>query len=329
MNQNNLKDCPALVRDFLFYMETIKGLSSRSVDAYYTDLHTFFRFMKMHKLSITLPFAEITIADIDLDFIRSISLSDIYEFLNYVTSERNNSAVTRAHKVTTLRSFYKYLTVKANLLEENIVKDLDVPSRKKSLPRFLTLEQSEALLDHVDTKYSERDYCILTLFLNCGMRLSELVGINLKDLGDKTIRVLGKGNKERMIYLNDACIEALDAYLKVRPHISTKTKPNEPALFLSRNGKRIDKRRVQQIVSQALQAAGLSDMGFSTHKLRHTAATLLYQKGHVDIRVLKEILGHVNIGTTEIYTHVSNEQIAQAADLSPLAHVHRKKEENT
>ncbi len=324
MNKNNLLDCPTFLKDFLFYLETIRGLSSRTVDGYYIDLRTFLRFVKMHKLAAfqNTPFEEIPIADVDIALLKTVTLSDIYEYMYFLTSTRENNAATRARKVTSLRTFYKYLTTKANLLSENPVKDLDVPNKKKSLPKYLTLDQSIQLLEHVDSSYPERDYCILTLFLNCGMRLSELVGIDLKDFADSTVRVTGKGNKERILYLNEACMDALNAYLQVRQNISNNIKDRD-ALFISRNGKRIDKRRVQQIVSASLKSAGLDQMGYSTHKLRHTAATLMYQQGHVDIRVLKEILGHVNIGTTEIYTHVSNEQIKEASTRSPLAHIHK------
>ncbi len=304
-------------------METIKGRSSATINSYYIDLRNFFRFMK--ELRGLLPsktsFNKIPISDISIDFIRTITLSDVYEYLNYTLSERSNSAKTRARKVSCLRSFFNYLTSKAHLLEENPVKDLETPKLKKTLPKYLSLEQSLELLNHVDGEYQERDYCILTLFLNCGMRLSELVGINLSDIQDNTLRLTGKGNKERIVYLNDACLSSIQSYLAVRTknisHIKDKN-----ALFLSRLGKRIDKRRVQQLVSKHLQDAGLGNMGYSTHKLRHTAATLMYQHGNVDIRVLKEILGHVNLGTTEIYTHVTSSQLEKASDASPLSGIH-------
>ncbi len=323
MDKKILNDCPPILRDFLFYMETIKGRSSATINSYYIDLRNFFRFMK--ELRGLLPsktsFNKIPISDISIDFIRTITLSDVYEYLNYTLSERSNSAKTRARKVSCLRSFFNYLTSKAHLLEENPVKDLETPKLKKTLPKYLSLEQSLELLNHVDGEYQERDYCILTLFLNCGMRLSELVGINLSDIQDNTLRLTGKGNKERIVYLNDACLSSIQSYLAVRTknisHIKDKN-----ALFLSRLGKRIDKRRVQQLVSKHLQDAGLGNMGYSTHKLRHTAATLMYQHGNVDIRVLKEILGHVNLGTTEIYTHVTSSQLEKASDASPLSGIH-------
>lgn len=325
LDKKILRDCPQILRDFLFYMETIKGRSPATVSSYYIDLRNFFRFMKEFRGmdGTDIVFEKITISDIDIEFIRTITLSDVYEYLNYTLSERSNSAKTRARKVSCLRSFFHYLTSKVHLLEENPVKDLETPKLKKTLPKYLSLEQSLELLNHVEGDYQERDYCILTLFLNCGMRLSELVGINLSDIQENTLRLTGKGNKERMVYLNEACLSAIESYLLVRAknlsHIVDKD-----ALFLSRLGKRIDKRRVQQIVTKHLQDAGLGNMGYSTHKLRHTAATLMYQHGNVDIRVLKEILGHVNLGTTEIYTHVTSSQLEQASDASPLSTVKQK-----
>ena len=323
MNAAVLKNCPQLLRDFLFYMETIRGRSSRTVEAYYTDLHTFFCFMKIYKgfSDPKLPLKEIDISDIDLEFIQSITLSDVYEYLNYTMTERDNNAKTRARKVSSLRSFYKYLTTKANVLEENPIQELEIPALKKSLPKYLSLEQSLELLSHIDSSSPQRDYCMVTLFLNCGIRLSELVGLNLSSIHftTKTMTVLGKGNKERLLYLNDACIHALEDYLMERSQI--KSIKDKNALFLSSRGTRITARRVQQIIQRSLEQAGLSGQGFSTHKLRHTAATLLYQQGGVDIRVLQQMLGHVNLGTTEIYTHTSSQQLKDAAESSPLKNV--------
>ncbi len=321
MNQNLLDDCPSYLRDFLFYMETIKGRSSKTVEAYYIDLRTFLRFLKRFKglAPSNLEFSEIRIADIPIDVIRSVTLSDVYEFLNYTLADRRNGAKTRSRKVSSLRSFFHYLTTKANLLEENPVLNLEVPATRKTLPKYLSLEESLELLTSIDGKDKERDYCIVTLFLNCGMRLSELVGINLSDIKeDHTLRVVGKGNKERVIYLNRACLDALEAYRRVRPVVQTSDKN---ALFLSKQGRRISNRRVEQIVNDCLKRAGLSGKGYSVHKLRHTAATLMYQHGGVDVRLLQDILGHSNLGTTEIYTHVSNKQLEEAAVKNPLSSV--------
>lgn len=301
-------------------MQTIKGRSERTVDGYYIDLRTFFRFINMYKgyVSSDIEFEEISIDNIDIVIIESISLSDVYEFLNYTMSARHNTAVTRSRKVSSIRSFFNYLTVKVNLLNFNPLKELEVPSTKKSLPKYLTLEQCYELLRNIEGDYKERDYCIITLFINCGMRLSELIGLNLSDITNEQIRLLGKGNKERIIYLNDACINAIEEYKKVRSKQTIPDK-NKNALFISRNGNRISRRRVQEIVENNLKIAGLQNNGLSTHKLRHTAATLMYQHGNVDIRVLQEILGHANLGTTQIYTHISSDQLKKAASSTPLS----------
>ncbi|WP_229408202.1 tyrosine recombinase XerC [Massiliimalia timonensis] len=320
--------CPSVMRDFLFYMETIKGRSPRTVQGYYTDLCTFFRFMKLHRhLSAPeLEFSKISIDDIDISFIRTITLSDVYEFLHYVSSDRQNQAKTRARKVSCIRVFFKYLTVNLKLLPENPVENLEIPSIKKSLPKYLTLEHCYELLNAIDGKEKARDYCMITLFLNCGMRLSELVGINLPDIRDNTLLLRGKGNKERIVYLNEACQTAIQEYIKERnQHLASVKPTDKQALFLSSRGTRLCPRQVERIVEKYLKLSGLSGMGYSPHKLRHTAATMMYQHGHVDVRVLQEILGHTNLGTTQIYTHVSNEQIKEATDQNPLAKVKSKK----
>ena len=322
MAENRYEDAPKPLRDFLFYMLTIRGRSERTVNAYYIDLRTFMRYLKIKNLNSDVDESKVSIADISIETLAGVTLSDVYDFLNYTLTERENNAKTRARKVSSLRAFFNYLTVKERLLDDNPVKHLELPSVKKSLPRHLTLEESMQLMASVDTKFRNRDFCILTLFLNCGMRLSELVGINLSDIRENTVRILGKGNKERIVYLNDACLLALEQYYKERAQIQGASKTK--ALFLSSRGSRITPRRVEQIVAQCLKAAGLDGQGYSPHKLRHTAATLLYQHGQVDIRVLKEILGHANLATTELYTHVSNKQIEQAAHKSPLAKVKMK-----
>lgn len=319
MADKKYSDAPEILRNFLFYMQTIKGRSSRTVDGYYIDLRTFFRFLLINNYP-QMPFDEIPINAVDLDMIKNVTLSDVYEFLHYVSSERSNSATTRSRKVSAIRSFFNYLTNKVNLLTENPVTQLEVPSIKKTLPKYLTLEQCYEFLKAIDGEYKERDFCMITLFLNCGMRLSELVGLNLSDISGDKVRLLGKGNKERIVYLNDACLEALKVYLDYRnTHKINPTDKN--ALFLNKNGKRIGARRVEQIIDEHLKAAGLENYGFSTHKLRHTAATVMYQNGGVDIRVLQEILGHANLGTTEIYTHISGTQLEQAAKSTPLSKV--------
>lgn len=324
-NSYQFDNAPAIIKDYLIYMQTIKGKSLKTIDEYYSDLRTFFRFIKVSRglVSKDTPYTEINISDIDIHIIESVTLTDIYEFMNYVMRERNNNNSTRARKSSSLRGFFGYITTKKHLLENDPTKELEVPKKKKTKPKYLTLEQSIELLNAVEGKYKERDYCILTLFLNCGLRLSELVGLNFSDIRtDNTMRVLGKGNKERIVYLNEACITAINDYKLVRPVDGVKDKN---ALFISRNNNRVSPKTVQAMVYKYLEKIGLDSQGYSCHKLRHTAATLMYQQGGVDILVLKELLGHENIGTTEIYTHLSSNQLEDAANKNPLAKVNMKK----
>lgn len=325
MKPLKLLECPRILVDFLGYMQTVKGKSPKTVDEYYIDLRTFFRYIKYTKKLVpeNILFEEISINDVDIDLLKTITLTDLYEYLNYLLVERKNNAATRSRKISSLKSFFNYLTNKVGLLAVNPTVELDMPKKKSALPKFLTLEQSIDLLNCVNGPYKERDYCILTLFLNCGMRLSELVGINLSDIkSDKTLRLTGKGNKERIVYLNDACLNAIEQYLNVRPRINLK---DRNALFISKFNKRISPKTVQYIVKKYLARIELDQQGYSVHKLRHTAATLMYQHGEVDIRILKDILGHSNLGTTEIYTHISNKQIEKAVSANPLAKMKSKK----
>ncbi len=319
-------EMPELVQQYAMYLRNIKGLSAKTVENYCMDLRTFFRFMKQSRQLVPpkTPMEEIDLRDIDLDFIRDIRTYDIFEFMNYVADDRNNVSSTRQRKSSALKSFFKYLTIHENLLSENPTDNLTPPKAKKALPHFLSLEQSIELLNAVEGPDQERDRCMLTLFLNCGMRLSELVGINISDVlrNNDTLRILGKGNKERMVYLNSACLEAIDAYLAVRPKDGV---IDRNALFLSSRKQRISPKTVQYIVKKYLDKIGLSGPGYSVHKLRHTAATLMYRYGDVDIRVLQDILGHENLGTTEIYTHTSSRQMEDAINANPLAKVKPRK----
>lgn len=324
-----LHNVPPIIREFLGYTETIKGKSPKTVEGYYIDLRTFFRFIKKSRglVSAALPFEEINIDDVNLELVKTITLTDVYEFLSYIKSERANEAATRSRKVSSIRSFFNYLTSKAGKLEENPVLELEPPKLKKRLPKYLTLEQSLELLQSVDGQYKERDFLILTLFLNCGLRLSELCSLNVSDIRDDgTLRVTGKGNKERTIYLNDSCKTAIKEYLAKRPVDGVKDKN---ALFLSARKSRITGRGVQYIIDGYLDKIGLSNQGYSPHKLRHTAATLMYQHGGVDVRVLKDILGHENLNTTQIYTHVSDTQMEKAVRANPLSKVKRTKKQET
>ena len=324
MNPLLLDECPKIIKDFLGYMQTIKGKSVLTVQEYFFDLRTFFRFLKIKKglVSKDVEFDKIDISDATISLVEDVSLTDIYEFFNFVLTERGNSAATRARKVSCLRMYFKYLTNKTGQLKVNPALELDTPKKKMALPKFLTLEESIELLNSVEGDYKERDYCILTLFLNCGMRLSELVNINLNDIrSDGTLKITGKGNKERIVYLNEACVDAIEKYKKVRPSVGLKDKN---AFFISRLRRRISPKSVQLLVNKYIKLSGLGGRGYSVHKLRHTAATLMYQHGKVDVRILKDILGHENLGTTEIYTHVSSTQMQDAAKSNPLAKVKQK-----
>ena len=320
-------DCPGFLRDYLFYMLTIKGRSKLTVEGYYIDLRTYLRFLHLQHGLVPwdTPLEEIDISDSSVELVGSASLSDVYEFLNYVFSEKSNNANTRARKVSAIRGLYKYLTNNVRLLHTNPVENLELPATKKALPAYLNLEQCYELLgalDPADPHY-RRDYCMVILFLNCGMRLSEMSGLNVASFRDNTLRVLGKGNKERILYLNEACMDALRDYLEERKEYTKIV--DQDALFLNRQGRRLGQRRIQQIITELLEKAGLSNMGFSTHKLRHTAATMMYQYGNVDVKVLQEILGHEHLNTTEIYTHVADVQKEDAMASNPLANYHRKK----
>ncbi|HAL19748.1 MAG TPA: recombinase XerC [Ruminococcaceae bacterium] len=322
-----LSECPDFLRDFLTYNETIKGKSSRSVEGYYIDLRTFLRYMLLvrGKVPKDTEFKKINISAADTELIKTVTISDLYGFMVYCKEELENNTATRARKTSTLRIFFKYMSVQTHKIEHNPAELLESPKVKQSLPKHLTLENSLELLNSVDGANERRDYCILTLFLNCGLRLSELCGLDLSDISsDGVMTVTGKGNKERAVYLNDSCKEAIRRYIAVRPAEGI-AYDDRNALFISRNHRRLSPKTVQYIVKTNLSKAGLSGMGFSTHKLRHTAATLMYQYGNVDIRVLKDILGHANLGTTQIYTHVSDKQVKQAIDSNPLSGVKDKK----
>lgn len=317
-------EAPPILRDFLVYHETIQGHSRRTVDEYFLDLRNFFRYLKQSKnlVSKDVPLDNVSIADVDIALVRDITLTDIYSYMNYLSRDRGLNNTSRARKVATIRSFYKYLTNKAKLLDVNPVQDLDSPRLKKSLPKYLNLEESMELLDSVDGKNSSRDYCILTLFLNCGLRISELVSLNKTDVRGDQLRVLGKGSKERMLYLNDACQRALEDWLTERDSL---TLVDQNALFVTlQNRKRISTAAVHKLVKKHLAAAGLDSTQYSSHKLRHTAATLMLQNG-VDVRTLQEVLGHDHLNTTQIYTHVDNEDLRTAAKANPLGRVHQRK----
>ena len=325
----NREKNPNFLNSFLDYSTTILNKSPNSIKEYNYDLNMFFKFIKIHfNLTNEEDFSKIEINDITIDTIKKIKLDDIHAFIAFLTNEYHSKATTRARKISTIRIFFNYLANKANLIQINPAQNLETPKLDKRLPKYLSLEDSKKLLDvasHEDNRNAQRDYAIITLFLNCGLRLSELVGINVKDIdfSECKLNVIGKGNKERTIYLNKACMNALTEYLDVRPKEGIKhdKKNSEKALFLSERRERISNRTVQYIVYKELELAGLDTRKYSVHKLRHTAATLMYQYGNVDIRALQELLGHESISTTEIYTHVSNEQARNAVERNPLANI--------
>lgn len=321
------KECPSFLNDFFTYQRVVRLKSERTIISYFYDLRLFLRYLKVTNGAVSpdTPEKEILISDVPIEYIRNFTKLDALQYLNYVATDRKNTAKTRHRKLASLRMFFKCLYKDLNLIQADPVKDVDYPKMHERLPKFLTLEQSIKLLEgmNADDPYYIRDYCIITLFVNCGMRLSELVGLNNQDidLDERRMRLLGKGNKERIIHINDACADAIAQYIAV------KVQPEEDpdAFFISKFGERISRRRVQQVVDQALRDSGLDNQGYSTHKLRHTAATLMYQHGNVDPLMLKEILGHKSISTTEIYTHVSNERLDEAMDASPLSNIINKK----
>lgn len=311
-------DVPVFLQDFLSYMDTIKGKSANTIREYHYDLRNFLRFLKLHYrlVPIDSEFESIVVSDMDIEFIKKITLSDLYAYMSYLSLDRSNKVTSRARKVASIRSLFNYLTTKAKVLEINPAKELESPKLGKRIPKYLNVDESKQLLNAIDGDNKERDFAIITLFLNCGLRLSELISINLSQIKDDKLTVIGKGNKERTVYLNHASKMALNEYLRVRPKENVKDKN---ALFLSERKKRISPRSIQYIVKKYLAAAGLDTDKISPHKLRHTAATLMYQYGNVDIRSLQEILGHESVATTEIYTHINKEQLKDAVNKNPLA----------
>lgn len=321
-------DCPQILREFLVYHDTIKGQSQLTISEYYLDLRMFLRFIKLMRndMPINTDLDIIDIKDVDLEFIRSITSSDVFDFLSYLANDRivnpdssfpehGIESAARARKLSAIKSFYKYLTVRTKQLTENPVADLEYPKLRKSLPKYLTMEQSSALLKAVSGTNEKRDYAILMLFLNCGIRRSELVGLNLTDVYEDRIRVIGKGNKERFVYFGSACRKAIDNYLLER---NKQELTDNRALFGSRDNNRISVTAVHRLVKKALLQAGLDSTQFSAHKLRHTAATMMLSGG-VDVKTVQEVLGHENLNTTQIYTHIENTELKIAAEANPLS----------
>lgn len=326
-------DCPHVLREFLSYHETIKGQSQKTIAEYYLDIRMFLRFVKLirEELPYNTPLEEIDIKRIDLRFIEAITITDIFDFLSYLANDRENEsghgigAAARARKLSAIKSFYKYLTVRTKQLTENPVKDVEFPKIRKSLPKYLTLEESKRLLAAVKGPNEKRDYAILMLFLNCGIRRSELVALNIYDVYEDRVRVTGKGNKERIVYYGSACKAAIDAYMPIRKKMVL---TDDKALFASQKLNRISVTAVHRLVEKHMLAAGLDASQYSAHKLRHTAATLMVGHG-VDIKTVQEVLGHEHLNTTEIYTHIENTELKIAAEANPLAHLEARKDEET
>lgn len=333
LKSEEIKAFPPIVREFASYKSVIEGCTEKTVCEYLSDLRTFFRYLEAKRTGLDTDSEEFTslpISHIDVVYLSEISGSDIYEFMLYAGQSRGNGWSAKSRKLSSLKVFFKYLHIHKHLIDKDPTEDIGAPKRHLTLPKFLTLEESLLLLETIKSDQTSttvpRDYAIVTLFLNCGMRLSELTGINLTDIDRdmRSLRVIGKGNKERVIYLNDACRTAIVDYLHTRESEDTSAITTK-ALFLSRRGDRISNKTVQWMVGKYLDTAGLGGRGLSVHKLRHTAATLMYQSGDVDVRVLKDILGHAQLNTTQIYTHVSNENMERAIAANPLANVKIKK----
>lgn len=321
-SDNKYSDVPQILRNYLNFMIVIKGKSPNTVKEYYYDLRLFFKFIEAVSNNISLNEIDSVVLDnFDENILKQIELNDLYEFMAFINNSHSSNDNYRARKVASIRSFFNYLHTRVNFITSNPAANLDSPKIKKRMPRYLTLEESINFLSTIDGKFKARDLAMFSIFLNCGLRLSELVGINLRNINleKRTLRVIGKGNKERMVYLNDLCIDAIKSYLEVRPEVTNHS--DMDALFISSHGKRISNRMVEIIAKKYFEKAGLNYELYSPHKLRHTAATLMYRDGNVDIRTLQELLGHTSLATTQIYTHIKNDDLRDAANSNPLANI--------
>jgi site-specific recombinase XerD len=318
------QDSPRILKDFLGYHETIKGQSSKTISEYYLDLRMFLRVMKlfMNDQPLETDLDTVSIRDVDIAFLKQIKLEHIYDFMTYLVRYRHDSAAARARKLSAIKSFYKYLTVRTKQLDENPVADVEYPKLRRALPKYLTLEQAQALLSSVEGTHADRDYAILMIFLNCGVRISELAGLNYGDIYQDRLRVLGKGNKERTVYMGDAVVDSIMEYNQTLPE-PLQNDPKRP-LFLSQKGGRMSTNAIHRLVKKHLAAAGLDATQYSAHKLRHTAATLMLSQG-VDVKTVQEVLGHEHLNTTEIYTHIENTELKIAAEANPLSDFTPKK----
>lgn len=322
MNLNEINDIPELLVDFLEYHSTVRGHSDKTVLGYYTDLKILFRYLKLKRRLVdkNIPFNEIDITDVDIDFIKKTRIEELYGYQSfspeYLFSSNSLSAASRCRRTSSCKSFFQYLSTKRHLIDNNITLELDMPKRKGSLPRYLEESECERLLAACTGNYMYRDYCIIMIFISCGIRISELVNLNITDVYDDYLRVLGKGNKERIVFFADGCREAIDDYLAIRDNGKIQ-EGHENALFISNKNTRITARGVEMMVDKKLKLAGLDSTRYSPHKLRHTAATLMLKNG-VDTRALQEVLGHSNLNTTQIYTHLDNAALHEAAMANPI-----------
>lgn len=311
---------PEPLLNFITYLETMKGSSKNTISSYVLDIMIMLKFLKVKKALIPedMPFSEINVHDIDNNFLDKITLDDMYSFLIFSKKYLENGSSTIVRKVQSMRAFFKFLHLKVKVISHDYTDELDKPKIGTRKPKYMNLDEATTLLNSIDSRNYQRDYLIITLFLNCGMRLAELCSINLDDIKADTVRIIGKGNKERTVYLNQACLDAIDKYKPYRKEFLDKKSIEQEALIISERGNRIGRRTVQEIIEKQLKAAGLDNKGYSTHKLRHTAATLMYKYGDVDILVLKELLGHANVSTTQIYTHTDDDMLRNAVKLNPL-----------
>lgn len=326
-DNSRYSDVPEVLRGYLNYLTVIKGRSPNTVKEYYYDLKTFYRFIYASLNNIAeSEFKNINLKNFDENILKNITLNDLYEFMAYINNSHSSNDNYRARKVSGIRSYFNYLYSRLAFIPSNPAADLDSPKIKKRMPRYLTYEESVNFLNSINGKNRERDFAMFAIFLSCGLRLSELVGINLRNINleKRTLRVIGKGNKERMVYLNNLCADAVKDYLNVRPEV--KVHADNDALFVSSKGRRISNRMVEILAKKYFTDAGIDPELFSPHKLRHTAATLMYKEGNVDIKTLQELLGHTSLATTQIYTHINNEDLKNAADSNPLANLVPKKE---
>lgn len=330
---------PEYLNNYLKYCQFILFYSETTVNEMYVDIKTFMRYLivknneKEYKnLTIEL-FKEIEITDFNINTLNNIRPYDIEQYIYFLRYMLDNSEKTRNRKLSSLKRFFRYLADN-NLIGNNPALHIKYAQSEKRLPKYLTLNESKTLLSKTitnETRNYIRDYAIECIFLNCCLRLSELVGINLTDikLDEMTLRVTGKGNKQRIIYLNEATKEAIEEYLKIRPKLD-KTKPDYNALFLSERKKRISRRNVQLITEKCLKNAFDGNIkNLHTHSLRHTGATLMHSENNANIVIIQKILGHKQLSSTEIYTHVTNKKMQKIMNNCTISSILEKREETS